>query len=149
MADSQIDRALLQQCCADGADGVRQMAGEVIALAKQFRGADVNAANAALARLARDLRSLVVLAHGLRDAAATLDHHITLLSDDEIRTLVGWLQAIVRAQETQNWPAVANLLESELARELRMWLARLEAASLRADVRAAVSTAASQRTRQI
>jgi hypothetical protein len=126
MSESQLDRALVSQCLNDGADGVRDMVGEVVTLAEQFRGGAVTASNQGLARLAQDLGALIVLVQTLRQPVAEIGAAGTLPSEHDVESLASLLEALVAAQVTQDWLTVADVLEYDVEPALQAWLAQLD-----------------------
>ncbi len=126
MSETQVDRTLVHQCLADGAEGVEQLIADVMVLASHFRRGDIERAGHGLAQLARDLKALVVLVQGLADPVSILEPALALPSTPDVERLIGLLESIVAAQVSHDWLTVADLLEYELEPELRIWLGSFE-----------------------
>ena len=127
MAGSPIDRTLIHQCVADGAEGVVQMIADVKALAELFRQHDMGPANHGLAQLAQNLKALIVLVQSLREPLGEMEVLAALPSDKDIEGLVGWLESLVAAQIGHDWLTVSDVLDYDLEPALRVWLDKLEA----------------------
>jgi hypothetical protein len=127
--EMQIDRTVIIECVADGADGVRQMVADVAALAERFTEQDIAAGNHGLARLAQDLKALIVLVQTLREPLSELDAAAVaaLPSDQDVEQLCSWLESLVSAQVGRDWLTIADVLRFDLQPELENWLAKLSA----------------------
>ena len=128
MSNEQIDRNVIHLCLGDGAEGVRQMLGDVRTLADLFRRHDIAPAHVALAQLAQDLGALIVLVESLRAPVATIAP-TALPSPDEVEQLARTLESVVTAQSTQDWLTVSDVLEYDLEPGLAGWLTSFESAS--------------------
>jgi hypothetical protein len=129
VSDPQNDnRVLIEQCLADGVDGVRQLVGDASGLATILRERDLGRANYGLVRLARDLKALVVLVQGMREPLATIRPAASLPTDDDIETLVSSVESLIAAQMRADWLTMADYLEYDLATELHVWGERFESA---------------------
>jgi hypothetical protein len=128
VGNSQTDRVLIEQCLADGADGVRQLVADVSALATMLRERDLGRANYGVARLARDLKALVVLIEGMRGPLAAFRPTASLPTDEDIEGLVSSIESLVAAQMQSDWLTMADYLEYDLATALRAWCDRFESA---------------------
>ena len=128
MSNAQIDRNVIDLCLGDGAEGVRQLIGDVRTLADLLRGHDIAPAHLALAQLAQDLGALIVLVESLRAPVATIAP-AALPSPEEVEQLARTLESIVAAQAGQDWLTVSDVLEYDLEPALAGWLTRFESAS--------------------
>ena len=129
MAGSPIDRTLIQQCAADGAEGVTQMIADVKTLAELFRQHDMGPANHGLVQLAPNLKALIVLVQSLREPVGEMQADLlaVLPSDQDVEALVGLLESLVAAQLGHDWLTVSDVLDYDLEPALRGWLDKLEA----------------------
>ncbi len=129
MTRSRIDRTVIHQCVADGAEGVAQMAADVKNLAELFRQHDIGPGNHGLAQLAQNLKALIVLVQSLREPLGEMhaEAMAALPSDEDVETLVTWLESLVSAQTGQDWLTVSDVLDYDLEPALRVWLDKLEA----------------------
>ena len=128
MTHAPIDRAIIEQCLDDGAQGIDQMIGDVKGLTALFRERDTGAANYGLAQLAQNLKALIVLVQTLREPVAAIQPPLpgALPSEHEVETLGSWLESLVAAQAGQDWLTVADVLEYDLEPTLRAWMEQLQ-----------------------
>jgi hypothetical protein len=113
---------LLRQSCVDAAGGAAEMADQVLQLGASFRLQDLQAGHAGLARLAEDLRTLVMLLQTIAespgfDRASLAIDGVSLQA--QLDDLDGWLGSLVSAQATGDWLTVSDVLEYDLEPMLR------------------------------
>ena len=125
---------LIRQCLLDSASSLEELAGLVGSLGALYRADRVPGSHQTLATLAcelNDLTSLVATLEGpLKiDVASVTVNGMT--AHQHVDALVGALEALLAARETENWPAVADTLEYELEPRIRGLIALLSTISSR------------------
>lgn len=126
--------AFLRECLLEAIQPLQETADTALRLATLFRGRDVSAGHEGLRTIAADLSAVAVLADMLSGPLAI---DLSALSDEgftaaqHLQQLGTTLDAMVEAQEAQDWLTVADLLEYDLEPAIRRWAALLTMLSCR------------------
>lgn len=119
--------SLMQRCLAEAADSIEPLCQAAATIGDGFRGFDVTAANAGLAELADGMSTLIAIAGAASLAAqspvdgprvAALPEHQTGSLTGE---LTGFIDALLEAQQAQDWITVADILQYDIEPALRRW----------------------------
>lgn len=119
--------SLMQRCLADAADSIEPLCQAASAIGEDFRGFDIGAASAGLVELADGMSTLIAIAGAANIAARSSDaagggraeaaHPIGLLAEE----LTGFIDALLEAQQAQDWITVADILQYDVEPALRRW----------------------------
>ena len=121
---SGTPESLLARCLAEAADSIEPLCQAAASVGDEFRGFDIPRANAGLVELADGMSTLVAIA-GAADlasrqgagGAAEQRHLIAPLAGE----LTGFIDALLEAQQAQDWITVADILQYDVEPALRRW----------------------------
>jgi hypothetical protein len=126
--ETAVPAAFLRDCLLEAIQPLHETAQTAKRLSEIYRGRDVKPGHEGLKALAGDLGATAVLADML---AGPLAVDLTAVSVEgvtaaqHLEQLGTTVDALVAAQETQDWITVADLLEYELEPSIRRWAALL------------------------
>jgi hypothetical protein len=113
---------LMDRCLEEALAAIPPLAAAATRVGERFRGLDVRAANEQLSELADGLTSVIGIV-GAAGLAFQVDLRNMRCGDQVAATVVNelstYLESLVSAQETENWFAVADLLQSDVEPALR------------------------------
>jgi hypothetical protein len=95
-----------------------------LCLGGSFRGKDVSGANRALPAFAESLGSLIVVTSAVAQAACA---DLSIIGDGRVsavqmvNNLIGHTETLLNAQNAQDWTAVADVIEYDIASSVRRW----------------------------
>ena len=139
--DTVPTTALLRQGLSEAAGALETLCGAASRIGSEFRGHDVNGANAELVSLAQSLGTLVTLI-GVVGQALDVDFETFTVAGGNAITLFeetgSQIGTLVKAQQTQDWVAVADTLEYDVSPALGRWRELLTALHERAGTPATV-----------
>jgi hypothetical protein len=117
--------AFLRQCLLDTIRPLEQASEMAARLSAVYRGRDVAPGHAGLSELAIELRGLTSIIAmlngplGVDISSWTIDGESAA---DQMNTLGAALDALVAAQESEDWVTVADILEYDLEPAIRRWM---------------------------
>jgi hypothetical protein len=127
--------SLMQRCLSEAADSIEPLCRAAAAIGDDFRGFDITVANAGLAELADGMSTLIAIAGAASLAAqstgdaprvvAPPEHPIGPLAGE----LTGFIDALLEAQQAQDWITVADILQYDVEPALRRWAPVFQAVS--------------------
>ena len=126
--ETAMPAAFLRDCLLEAIQPLHETAQAAQRLSEIYRGRDVTPGHEGLKRLAADLGATAVLADML---AGPLAIDLTTVAVEgvsatqHLQQLGTTIDALVTAQEAQDWITVADLLEYELEPSIRRWAALL------------------------
>lgn len=116
--------SLIARCLAEAAASIEPLSQVALEIGEGFRGLDIEGASAGLAELAEGMSSLIAIAgattmaaRGTSVARSGQDHPIGPLAGE----LTGFVDALIEAQQSQDWISVADILQYDVAPALRRW----------------------------
>ena len=114
----------LRQCLHDAIGPLNQAAEATLALSGKYRGTDLAGCHEGLTSLAADLRGLTSLVAMLGVLQIDLDAFTMdgVAAADQLERFGGAIDAVVSAQESEDWLTVADVLEYDLEPAIRRWV---------------------------
>jgi hypothetical protein len=116
--------SLLARCLAEAADSIEPLCQAAGSVGDEFRGFDIARANAGLVELADGMSTLVAIAgaaelasKGTPGSSAEPGHVVGPLAGE----LTGFIDALLEAQQAQDWITVADILQYDVEPALRRW----------------------------
>lgn len=121
--------ALLRSCLVEALVPLRRAADTTLELSGSYRTADLAGCHEGLTSLAAELRGLMSLVSMLCALQIDLDAFSSngTTAADQIDRFASALDAVVAAQESEDWLTVADVLEYDLEPAIRHWVALLSA----------------------
>ena len=139
--DTVPTTALLRQGLSEAAGALETLCGAASSIGGEFRGHDVKRANTELVSLAQSLGTLVTLI-GVVGQALDVDFEAFTVSGGSAKALFeetgSQIGSLVKAQQSQDWVAVADTLEHDVSPALGRWRELLTALHERAGTPATV-----------
>jgi hypothetical protein len=139
--DTVPTTALLRQGLSEAAGALETLCGAASRIGGEFRGHDVKGANTELVSLAQSLGTLVTLI-GVVGQALDVDFEVFTVSGGSAKALFeetgSQIGSLVKAQQSQDWVAVADTLEYDVSPTLGRWRELLTALHERAGTPATV-----------
>ena len=139
--DTVPTTALLRQGLSEAAGALETLCAAASRIGVDFRGHDVKGANRELVSLAQSLGTLVTLI-GVVGQALDVDFEAVTVSGGSAKALFeetgSQIGSLVKAQQSQDWVAVADTLEHDVSPALGRWRELLTALHERAGTAAAV-----------
>jgi hypothetical protein len=109
---------------AEASAAMDQLSRQVVLLAEQFRQHTLPEAQAGLASVTGELRQFAVMVDVLRGPLAVAPERLQQQGqtiDEQMTAIVGHLEALIAAQDQEDWVAVADVLELDLGPALNGW----------------------------
>jgi hypothetical protein len=119
---SGTPESLMQRCLWEAAASIEPLCEAAAAVAGDFRGFEVNRANAGLLELADGMSTLIAIAGAANLAAkggpgAAASHPVGPLAGE----LTSFIDSMIQAQQIQDWIALADILQYDVEPALRRW----------------------------